>query len=48
MAEVQPQVLTAAKRALRYGSEATLADAIRNEQSLGRDLELRPEARRAT
>jgi enoyl-CoA hydratase/carnithine racemase len=48
MAEVQPQVLTAAKRALRYGSEATLADAIRNEQSLGRDLELQPEARRAT
>ncbi len=48
MAEVRPQVLTAAKRALRHGAEATLADAIRNEQSASRGLDLQPEAHRET
>ncbi len=40
MAEVRPEVLAAAKRALRHGAEATLADAIREEQRLSRELNL--------
>jgi enoyl-CoA hydratase/carnithine racemase len=38
MAEVRPEVLAAAKRALRHGAEATLADAIREEQRLSGEL----------
>ncbi len=40
MAEVRPEVLSAAKQALRYGAEATLADAIREEQRLSGELNL--------
>ncbi len=38
MAEVRPEVLTAAKRALRHGAEATLADAIQEERRLSGEL----------
>ncbi len=38
MAEVRPEVLTAAKRALRHGADATLAEAIREEQRLSGEL----------
>ncbi len=38
MAEVRPEVLAAAKRALRHGAEATLAEAIREEQRLSAEL----------
>jgi enoyl-CoA hydratase/carnithine racemase len=38
MAEVRPELLAAAKRALRHGAEATLADAIGEEQRLSREL----------
>jgi len=34
MAEVHPEVLAAAKQALRHGAGATLADSIREEQRL--------------
>ncbi len=40
MAEVRPEVLSAAKRALRHGAEASLADAIREEQRLSGELNL--------
>ncbi len=40
MAQVRPEVLSAAKRALRYGAEAPLADAIREEQRLSGELNL--------
>jgi enoyl-CoA hydratase/carnithine racemase len=39
MAEVRPEVLAAAKRALRHGAEATLADAIAEEQRLSGELD---------
>jgi enoyl-CoA hydratase/carnithine racemase len=32
MAECKPEVLAAAKAALHFGAEATMADAMRNEQ----------------
>ncbi|MBW2382377.1 MAG: enoyl-CoA hydratase/isomerase family protein [Deltaproteobacteria bacterium] len=38
MAEVRPEVLAAAKKALRHGAEAPLADAIREEQRLSAEL----------
>ena len=38
MAEVRPEVLAAAKKVLRHGAEATLADAIREEQRLSGEL----------
>jgi enoyl-CoA hydratase/carnithine racemase len=38
MAEVRPEVLAAAKQALRHGADATLADAIREEQRLSGEL----------
>jgi 2-(1,2-epoxy-1,2-dihydrophenyl)acetyl-CoA isomerase len=38
MAEIRPEVARAAKRALRHGAEATLADAIREEQKLSAEL----------
>ena len=38
MAEVRPEVLAAAKQALRHGAEASLADAIREEQRLSGEL----------
>ena len=40
MAEVRPEVLVAAKRALRHGAEATLAEAIQEEQRLSGELHL--------
>jgi enoyl-CoA hydratase/carnithine racemase len=39
MAEVRPEVLAAAKQALRHGAEASLAEAIREEQRLSSELE---------
>ena len=38
MAEVKPEVLSAAKRALRHGASATLADAMGEEQRLSAEL----------
>jgi enoyl-CoA hydratase/carnithine racemase len=38
MAELRPEVLAAAKRALRHGAEAPLADALREEQRLSAEL----------
>jgi 2-(1,2-epoxy-1,2-dihydrophenyl)acetyl-CoA isomerase len=38
MAQVRPEVLAAAKSALRHGAEAPLADAIAEEQRLSADL----------
>lgn len=38
MAEIDPAVLIAAKQALRHGAEATLADALAEEQRLSRAL----------
>jgi len=38
MAEIRPEVATAAKRALRHGAEASLADAIREERRLSTEL----------
>ena len=45
MAELRPEVLAAAKQALRYGAEATLADAIREEQRLSGELNLQRKQR---
>lgn len=38
MAAIRPEVARAAKRALRHGAEASLADAIREEQRLSAEL----------
>jgi 2-(1,2-epoxy-1,2-dihydrophenyl)acetyl-CoA isomerase len=38
MAEIRPNVLLAAKRALRHGAESTLAEAIHEEQRLSAEL----------
>jgi E-phenylitaconyl-CoA hydratase len=38
MAQVRPEVLTAAKTALRHGAEASLADAIDEERRLSTEL----------
>jgi enoyl-CoA hydratase len=38
MAAIRPEVASAAKRALRHGAEASLADAIRLEQALSAEL----------
>ncbi len=38
MAQLRPEVLTAAKKALRHGAEAPLAEAIREEQRLSGEL----------
>jgi enoyl-CoA hydratase/carnithine racemase len=38
MAEIRPEVSSAAKQALRHGAEASLSDAIREERRLGGEL----------
>ena len=45
MAEVRPEVLVAAKKALRHGAEASLADAIREERRLSGELNPQTEER---
>jgi enoyl-CoA hydratase/carnithine racemase len=38
MAEIRPDVAAAAKRALRYGALAGMADAMKNEQAVSGEL----------
>jgi len=45
MAAIRPEVASAAKRALRHGAEASLADAIRLEQTLSAELAARRSGR---